>query len=160
MKAKSKEDKSAHLAFSLDHAVLKDGKQVPVMAAVTSVTGPVQNSGGDMMMPAGGGASPGGSPGGSSGAAPGGGGSASSSAPVARSTPVMADTGQPQSSAGGVLKSAQDRVPVGNMPGVVLSGAGSAGSAGSLDAAGNNINLQSGTKLTLNVAATGSPAGQ
>jgi hypothetical protein len=161
VKAKSKEDKSAHLAFSLDHAVLKDGKQVPVMAAVTSVTGPAQSSGGDMMMPPGGGASPGGSPAG--GASPSGGGSAgstSSSAPVARSAPSMADTGQPQSNAGGVLKSAQDRVPVGNMPGVVLSGAGGAGSAGSLDAAGDNINLQSGTKLTLNVAATGSPAGQ
>jgi hypothetical protein len=165
VKAKSKEDKSAHLAFSLDHAVLKDGKQVPVTAAVTSVTGSAQSTGGDMMMPAGGGSSPGGSPGG--GASPSGGGSgggsagsASSSAPVARSGPVMADTGQPQSSAGGVLKSAQDRVPVGNMPGVMLSGAGGSGSAGSLDAAGDNISLQSGTKLTLNVAPAGSPAGQ
>jgi hypothetical protein len=163
VKAKSKEDKSAHLAFSIDHAVLKDGKQVPVMVAVTSVTVPAQSSGGEMMMPGGG--SPGGSPGG--GASPGGGGSGggsagstSSSAPVARSTPVMADTGQSQSSAGGVLKSAQDRVPVGNMPGVVLSGAGGSGSAGSLDAAGDNISLQSGTKLVLNVAAGGSPAGQ
>jgi hypothetical protein len=162
VKAKSKEDKTAHLAFSIDHAVLKDGKQVPVQVAVTSVTGPAQSSG-ETMMPGGGGSSPGGSPGG--GASPGGGGSAggsagsSSSAPVASSGPVVANTGQSQSSAGGVLKSAQDRVPVGNMPGVVLSGAGGAGS-GSLDAAGDNISLQSGTKLTLNVAAGGSPAGQ
>jgi hypothetical protein len=157
VKAKSKEDKSAHLAFSIDHAVLKDGKQVPVLATVTSVTGPAQSSGSEMMMP-GGGASPGGG-----GASPGGGGSAGSpgsSAPVASSAPVMANTGQSQSSVGGVLKSAQDRVAVGNMPGVVLSGAGGAGSAGSLDAAGDNISLGSGTKLTLNVATAGSPAGQ
>jgi hypothetical protein len=163
VKAKSKEDKSAHLAFSIDHAVLKDGKQVPVMVAVTSVTGPEQSSGSQMMMPGGGapgggGVSPGGGGStGSGGASP---GSTSSPAPVTRSAPVMADTGQPQATAGGVLKSAQDRVPVGNKPGVVLSGAGGSGSAGSLDAAGDNISLESGTKLTLNVAAAGSPAGQ
>src|SRR5260370_822887 len=40
VKAKSKEDKSAHLAFNIDHAVLKDGKEVPVVVVVTSVTGP------------------------------------------------------------------------------------------------------------------------
>jgi hypothetical protein len=160
VKAKSKEDKSAHLAFSIDRAVLKDGKQVPVVVAVTSVTGPAQSSAGEMMMP-GGGAAPGG---GANPAGSGGSGSSSgsmgSSAPATRSAPVMTDTGQSQSSAGGVLKSAQDRVPVGNMPGVVLSGAGGSGSAGSLDAAGDNISLASGTKLTLNVTPAGSPAGQ
>jgi hypothetical protein len=163
VKAKSKEDKSAHLAFNIDHAVLKDGKQVPVVVAVTSVTGPAQSSAGEMMMPGGGtapggGANPAGT-GGSSGSS-GSSGSMGSSAPAARSAPVMTDTGQSQSSAGGVLKSAQDRVPVGNMPGVVLSGAGGSGSAGSLDAAGDNISLESGTKLTLNVTPAGSPAGQ
>jgi hypothetical protein len=50
VKAKSKEDKSSHLAFSIDHAVLKDGKQVPVMAAVTSVTGPAQSSASEMCL--------------------------------------------------------------------------------------------------------------
>jgi hypothetical protein len=122
VKAKSKEDKSAHIAFSIDHAVLKDGKQMPVVVAVTSVTGSAQSP---------------------------------------RQGPIVADTGQAQSSAGGVLKSAHDRVPVGNMPGVVLSGAGGSGSSGSLDAAGDNISLDRGTKLTLNVAAGGgSSAGQ
>lgn len=157
VKAKSKEDKSAHLAFIIDHAVLKDGKQLPVMVAVTSVTGPAQSSAGPMMMP-GGGAAPGGSasPSGSSSS-----GSMGSSTPAPRPGPIIADTGQSQSSAGGVLKSTQDRVPVGNMPGVILSGAGgSAGSSGTLDAAGDNISLDSGTKLTLNVAAGGSSAGQ
>ena len=64
------------------------------------------------------------------------------------------------SNPGGVLKSAQDRVPVGNMPGVILSAASAPGSAGALDASGDNISLDSGTKLTLNMAAGGSPAGQ
>jgi hypothetical protein len=148
-KAKSKQDKSAHLAFNLDRAVLKDGKQVPVVVAVTSMTGPAQGSA-ERMMPGGGAAV--GSAGGSSGPA-------GSSAPSTPSAPMMADTGQP--SAGGVLKSAQDRVPVGNMRGVMLSGPGNAaGSAGSLDASGDNINLDSGTKLTLSVAAGAAPAGQ
>ncbi len=142
VKAKSKEDKSAHLAFSIDHAVLKDGKQLPVMVAVVSVTGPAQSSVSEMMAP-GGGAAPGG------GTNTAGSGSMGSSAPAPRAAPIVSDTGS-QSTSGGVLKSAQDRVPVGNMPGVVLSAAG--GSSGTLDAAGENISLDSGTKLTLNVA--------
>jgi hypothetical protein len=150
VKAKTKEDKSAHLSFNIDRAVLKDGKQLPVVVVVTSVTGPSQGSA-QAMMP-GGGASPGTSGGGSSG-------SMGSSAPSTPSAPVMADSGQ--SNAGGVLKNAQDRVPVGNMPGVTLSGPGNtAGSAGSLDASGGNISLDSGTKLTLTVAAGGAPVGQ
>jgi hypothetical protein len=149
VKAKTKEDKSSHLAFSLDRAVLKDGKELPVMVAVTSVTRPAQNSSEVMMSPAGGGSAPS-----SSGSSSGG----TSSAPSAPSNPIVVNTGQPQSSAG-VLKSEQDRVPVGNMPGVTLSGA-SPGAAGSLDAAGDNISLDSGTKMTLSVAPSGSHQGQ
>ena len=151
VKAKSKEDKSSHLAFSLDRAVLKDGKELPVMVALMSVTGPAQNSAEMMMSPGGGGSAP--SSGGSSG-----GGMSSSAPSSAPSNPIVVNTGQPQSSAG-VLKNPQDRVPVGNMPGVTLSGAGP-GAAGSLDAAGDNISLDSGTKLTLSMAASGSHEGQ
>jgi hypothetical protein len=162
VKAKSKENKSAHLGFNIDHAVLKDGKQVPVMVAVMSVTGPAQSSGEVM---AGGGMSPGGaagSPGasGSSGASGTSGSSMGSSTPAPPSSPMVVGSGQSQPSVAGVLKSAQDRVPVGNMPGVMLSAAGGPGSAGSLDAAEDNINLDSGTKLTLSMAAAGSTAGQ
>jgi hypothetical protein len=147
VKAKSKEDKSAHLAFNIDHAVLKDGKEMPVVVVVMAVTGPSQGSTAAMM--------PG--SGASSGAA--GGSSGSTSSPAPSSAPTMADSGQ--SSAGGVLKSTQDRVPVGNMPGVMLTGPGnSAGSAGSLDASGDNISLGSGTKLMLSVAPGGPPVGQ
>jgi hypothetical protein len=150
VKAKSKEDKSSHLAFSIDHAVLKDGKQVPVMAAVTSVTGPAQSSASEMMSPGGGSAPSGGSS-----------GSMGSSAPSAPSAPVMNTTGSGSNTGGGVLKSAQDRVPVGNMPGVILSAASAPGSAGALDASGDNIKLDSGTMLTLSMAASGgSQAGQ
>jgi hypothetical protein len=152
VKAKSKEDKSAHLAFNIDHAVLKDGKQVPVAVVMMSVTGPSQGAT-DAMMP-GAGASPS-SAGGSSGSS----GSPASSAPATPSASVIADPGQ--SSAGGVLKSTEDRVPVGNMPGVMLTGPGNtAGSAGSLDASGDNISLGSGTKLILSVAAGRAPLGQ
>jgi hypothetical protein len=151
VKAKSKEDKKAHLAFSIDRAVLKGGKEVPVMVAVTSVTGP-QSSASDMMAPSAGGG------GGAAGGGAGGGGMAGSTASAP--SPAMASMGQPQSNAGGVLKNAQDHVPVGNMPGVMLSAASNPGSAGSLDASGDNIDLDSGTKLTLNMAASSSPAGQ
>jgi hypothetical protein len=154
VKAKSKDDKRAHLAFNIDHAVLKDGKEVPVMVAVTSVTGPAQSSANDMMTPGPGGG--GGAAGGGGGAAGGGGAGSTTHAP----SPVMAGSEQSQSNAGGVLKSAQDTVPVGNMPGVMLSAASGPGSAGSLDASGDNIDLDSGTKLTLNMASSSSPAGQ
>jgi hypothetical protein len=97
VKAKSKEDKSAHLEFNIDHAVLKDGKELPVVVVVMAVTGPSQGST-QAMMPGG-------------GASPAGGSSGSTSSPTAStpSAPMMADSGQ--SSAGGVLKSTQDRVP-------------------------------------------------
>jgi hypothetical protein len=150
VKAKSKEDKSAHLAFNIDHAVLKDGKELPVVVVVMAVTGPSQGGSTQAMMQGGGGAA---------GASGGGAGSASSPTSSTPSAPMMTDSGQ--SSAGGVLKSTQDRVAVGNMPGVMLTGPGnSAGSAGSLDASGDNISLGSGTKLILSVAPASAPVGQ
>jgi hypothetical protein len=160
VKAKSKEDKSAHLAFNIDQAVLKDGKELPVVVIVMSVTGPSQGSS-QAMMPGGGagaGASSGSS--GSSGSGSSGSGSSGSMGSSTASTPsapVMSDTGQSSASAG-VLRNTQDRVPVGNMPGVILSAA--PGMAGTLDAAKDNINLDSGTKLMLSVAPGGSPVGQ
>jgi hypothetical protein len=156
VKAKSKEDKSAHLAFNIDHAVLKDGKELPVVVVVMAVTGPAQGSSQAMMT--GGGGSAGGAAGASGGSA-GSAGSTSSPTSSTPSAPMMTYSGQ--SSAGGVLKSTQDRVPVGNMPGVMLTGPGnSTGSAGSLDASGDNISLGSGTKLILSVAPASAPVGQ
>jgi hypothetical protein len=154
VKAKSKEDKSAHLAFNIDHAVLKDGKELPVVVIVMSVTGPSQGSS-QATIPSGGGAGAGASGGapGSSGSS----GSVGSSTASTPSAPVLSDSAQ-SSTGGGVLKSTQDRVPVGNMPGVILSAA--PGTAGTLDATNDNINLDSGTKLILSVAHGSPPAGQ
>ena len=151
VKAKSKEDKSSHLAFNLDRAVLKGGKEVPVVVIVTSVTGPPEGPPTDAMSAGGGGS---GVPGGSPGAA----GTTGSSAPPAASAAMATSSGRSQSSMGGVLKTTQDRVPVGNMPGVMLSA--TPGTTGTFDSDKDNIALGSGTKLILNVAPGSPPVGQ
>jgi hypothetical protein len=145
--AKTKEQKNAHLVIGLNRAVLKDGHDVPIHAAVTSVTAPVAASD-TATLPSGGGAvsSGGDSSGGSGGAA--GSGSAAQSA----STMAGSVTSQSQSTTGAMLKSANDRVAVGNMPNVILSAPSTPESAGILDGAGQNFALQSGTKLTVNIA--------
>jgi hypothetical protein len=144
--AKSKDNKNAHLAFNLDHAVLKNGQSVPVRMALTSVTVPAQSV--DMPMSGGGGA-----PGG--GSSPGGANGGASSSTTPSSAPAMNQTIQQSatSSQGGVLTQGQDHVPVGNLPGVMLSASNNPSSAGSLGAKNQNIDLQSGTKLTLNLMA-------
>jgi hypothetical protein len=148
VRASSKEEKQAHLAFNLDHAVLKNGQQVAVHAALVSVTAPAPTaaaapmSSGGGSMPSGGGESSSGA--GSAGSAP--------SAPTPAATAPMTTSSQPTVQ-GGSLQGGQDHVPVGNLPGVMLSAASDANSAGSLDAAGQNISLESGTKLTLNLSA-------
>jgi hypothetical protein len=53
---------------------------------------------------------------------------------------------------GQMLKNATDRVAVGNKPKVMLSAPSTPESAGVLDAQGENISLESGTKFTANVA--------
>jgi len=53
-----------------------------------------------------------------------------------------------------MAKGPQDRVPVANMPGVVLTSADGVSGAGSLDSENKNIDLESGTKMTLNLAAS------
>ena len=135
--AKSKEQKNSHLVISLNRLAMKDGTDKPIHAAVTSVTAPASNQMADMSMSSGGGGAQSASAGGVSG---------SSVTPSAPMPP------QSQSAEGGMLKSANDRVPVGNMPNVVLSAPSTPQSAGVLDGVGENISLQSGTKLTVNVA--------
>jgi hypothetical protein len=148
---KSNTDKTSHVAFDLERAVTKDGHDVPVHAAVTSMmvsAQPTDNSA--MMSPgsAGGGAAGGGAAaGGSTGSG------AATSAPSAPSIPVVSSQDQPTQSAQ-VAKGPQDRVPVANLPGVVLTSSDGVSSAGSLDAENKNISLESGTKMTLNVIAS------
>jgi hypothetical protein len=141
--SKSKEQKNSHLVIALNRAMMKDGDDMPIRAAVTSVTAPAAQQ--TMDLPSGGGAAPAGG----GGADSSGGGSV-----PARSAPTMADgmTNQADSAQGAMLKSASDHVPVGNMPNVVLSAATTPDSAGVLDAQNQNISLESGTKLTVNVS--------
>jgi len=151
---KSDTDKTSHVAFDLERAVTKDGHDVPVHAAVTSMmvsAQPMDNSA--MMSPgsAGGGAA-GGSGAAGSGAAGGSTGSAPA-APNAPSMPMASSQDQPVQSAQ-VARGPQDRVPVANLPGVVLTSSDGMSNAGSLDAENKNISLESGTKMTLNLVAS------
>src|ERR1700744_1908612 len=93
---KSSTDKTSHVAFDLERAVTKDGHDVPVHAAVTSMmvsAQPVDNSA--MMSPGsgsgGGGAAGGSSAGGSSGS--------TASTPSAPSMPAVSSQDQPAQSA-------------------------------------------------------------
>ncbi|HTH52855.1 MAG TPA: hypothetical protein VL495_02825 [Edaphobacter sp.] len=155
VKPKAKDEKNSHLVLSLNRAVMKDGHDVPIRAAVTSMTAPTTQSA-SMDMPAGGGMAPGGGGGSASG------GGSSSGATAAPSAPTMASdvgSGQAQSTQGQMLKSAQDHVAVGNMPKVMLSAPTTPDSAGVLDGVGDNISLDSGTKFTANVILAQTNAG-
>jgi hypothetical protein len=146
VKAKSKEQNDSHLVLALNRAVLKDGHEMPIRAAVTSMTAPAASASYDM--PAGGGAV-GGAP---SGGSASGGSSGAAAAPSTPSMPSSMGSSQPPSAQGEMLKNAQDRVAVGNKPKVMLSAPTTPESAGVLDAQGENISLDSGTKFTANVA--------
>ena len=167
-------DKSSHLAFSLDRAVLHDGREVPVHATLTSLARPAAmaaSTADDMSMQSSAGATP--AAAGASGASRGGllggvgrtaggavGGAANTAGNIggaARSDAgsLVSETSAVGTNVGGSANSAVslDHVPVASMPGVTLSSATSASSSGSLDAAGRNISLDSGTQMTLNVSA-------
>ena len=138
---KSKEEKNSRIVISMNRAVLKDGREVRIRSAVTSMTAPAPTS--DASAPT------------SAPSAPVAGGSAagSGSTAAAPGTPVVAtSTGSDtQSTQGAMLKNAEDRVAVGNKPKVMLRAPTTPDSAGILEAEGENVALESGTKLTLNV---------
>jgi len=137
--AKSKEIKNSRIVIGLNHAVLKDGKQVTIQSAVTSMTAPANSANAAVVT------SPSGSPT-SAGSSTGTGGSPSA---PSIGTPMASDT---QAVAqGAMLKGAGDQVPVGNKPKIILSAPNTPESSGILEAQGENVSLESGTKLTLNV---------
>ena len=144
--AKSKEQKSSHLVISLNRAEIKDGQDMPIHAAVTSISAPAPPQPVDMPLASSGGMTPGTSPIGNAGV----GGAATSGAPTPGSQSIPET--QPQVPPGAVLRSARDKVPVGNMPNVMLSAPTTADSAAVLDAENQNISLQSGTTLIVNVS--------
>jgi hypothetical protein len=171
--ARSSADKSSHLAFSLDRAVLHDGHEIPVHATLTSLTRPsaiaastaddmsMQSSGGALANAGAAGGSRGGLLGGAGRTAGGAVGGATNTVGNVGSA-VRSDTGSALSGTSalgtGAAENASsvgslDHVPVANMPGVTLSNATNANGSGSLDAASRNITLDSGTQMTLNVSA-------
>ena len=139
--AKSKQVKDSRIVISLNRAVLKDGKQVAIQSAVTSMTAPASSAEAAVV------STPSGPPA-SAGAAGG-----SSAGAMAPSSPSMAPTvsGTAQSTQGAMLKGAGDQVPVGNKPSILLSAPNTPDSSGILEAKDQNVSLESGTKLTLNV---------
>lgn len=167
--ARSKADKSAHLAFELDHAVLRHGQEVPIHAMLTSVTASSVAAGAedDLSIPpasggiAGGGRASGGGLLGGAGGAVGGvaggightagnlGGAVESGASSVANETHAAGGAVANVGASGSL----NHVPIANLPGVTLSSSADASSSGSLDASNRNIDLESGTKMTMNVAA-------
>lgn len=176
VQARSKADKTAHLAFELDHAVLRDGREVPVHAVLTSVTGLSAMAGSEDEMSAppaavGGGTQGGaragsgvlGGVGGAAGGVVGGaanaagnvGGAAQSSAGSVMNDTQAAGGAVSNVGAGGTL----DHAPVAGLPGVSLSSSAESSSAGSFDAKNRNIDLESGTRMTMNVSA-GQPGQQ
>jgi len=155
VKAKSKGENSSHLVLSLNRAVLKDGHEVPIRAAVTSMTAPAVNAGMDMAGGGGGSAMAAPSAGGGGSSTGTGGGTSSAAAPMPSAPPMPSGSSTSSSEAaapGQMLKSANDRVAVGNKPKVMLSAPTTPESASVLDAQGENIALDSGTKFTVNVA--------
>lgn len=156
VKAKSKDQNESHMVISLNRAELKGGRELPIRAAVTSMTAPTaatsmdMPAGGAMAGPIGGGAA---APAGATGASPTGSAAPMPSQPTMPTSGNIASSSSPaQSTPGPMLKSATDRVPVGNKPKVMLSAPTTPDSASVLDAQGDNISLDSGTKMTVNIA--------
>ena len=144
VRARSNSDKTSHLAFNLDEALMKDGHEVPlkvmVMAATVPFDAPPDTSGmtGSSRGPA--------TQSGGAGVPP-----AATTTPgqyVQQSTMSNGMQTMPGDASGMVAHGPNQRVMVGNLPGVVLTSADGSNSA-VLDAIDKNIMLESETKLTL-----------
>ncbi|WP_158943938.1 hypothetical protein [Granulicella sp. S190] len=145
-RAKSKADGSSHLAFNLNQAVTKDGHELSFKAMVISVTAEADT-------PPDTSAIAGGSRGGASTAQNPNAAIKSPSNPSGAyvTQGAISDGMHHDGDLGPVARGPNDRVPVTNMPGVVLTSADGTNNAGVLDAANQNISLDSGTKLILRV---------
>jgi hypothetical protein len=147
-KARSNTDKTSHIAFNLDQALMKDGHEVPLRVMVMSATAPLD------------------APPDTAGMTSGSRGPATRSTttgtpPTPNTTPgqyvqqsTMSDDIQsvPGETPGTVAHGSNQRVMVGNLPGVILTSADGISSSAALDAADKNIVLDSDTKLVLFVA--------
>jgi hypothetical protein len=148
VQAKSKDAKDSRLSFSVEKIVMKDGHEVPIRAAVASVAAPASNSPSDTPM----GSSPVPAQSGSTSGQSGQSGQTGSGTAASSGSSVPVTGSDESQTAAGMLRSANDRVQVGNMPGVVLTGANSPDSSAMLEASGKDINLASGTKILVLMA--------
>jgi hypothetical protein len=183
---KSADQKTSRLAFGFDHAILRDGREVPIHSMMTSLSAPapVAASGG-MTDDAGvdGGGTMGGARAGG-GMRTGGGGLLSSGGSAVRgggnlaggaASSLGATTNNVGATAAGGLDSTArmgtqglsattdaaagsgaqvERLPVGNLRGVSFYNAAGASSSTTLESTGKNIHLDSGSQMTLSVAAS------
>jgi hypothetical protein len=148
VKARSNSDNTSHIAFKLDQALMKDGHEVPLRVMAMSATAPF-DAPPDIA----------GMTGGSRGPA-----TQSSTAgapPTPNTTPgqyvqqsAISNGMQslPGETPGTVAHGPNQRVMVGNLPGVILTSADGITSSAALDTTDKNIVLDLETKLTLFVA--------
>lgn len=182
VQAESSADHASHLGFAFDHAVLRDGRQIPVHAALQSIgapvnasamaadsqddslgAGPVMASSAGNMRSAAGSSGRGGLLGGagSSVRSTGGlvGGTANDLGNTAGSS--VHSLGNNAGSLGSNVTSATNSStsagiitsPVANLPGITFSSAASGSNSAMLSGTGRNVQLSSGTQMTLNLSA-------
>jgi hypothetical protein len=172
VQAKAGAAHASRLAFAFDHAVMHDGSQVPVRAMLQSIAAPTAAttagmaqddsiSAGPAGASAGGGARSGGMIGGAAGgvARPIGGA-------VGSTTRGVEDTAAgAESTVGGAVQGTSAAAnaavsagvvtgPVANLPGVTFSSTASGNGEAVLQGSGRNIELASGTQMSLGVTAT------
>jgi hypothetical protein len=150
VKARSNSDNTSHIAFKLDQALMKDGHEVPLRVMVISATAPFDAPPDIAGMTSG---SRGPATQSSTAGAP----------PTPNTTPgqyvqqsAISNGMQslPGETPGTVAHGPNQRVMVGNLPGVILTSADGIISSAALDTTDKNIVLDSETKLTLFVAVT------
>ena len=145
VRAGSNSDKTSHIAFNLDEALMKDGHEVPlrvmVMSAAVPFDAPPDTSGmtGSSRGPA--------TQSGGAGVAP----TQTTNAGQFVQQSTMSDGMQsaPGDAPGMVAHGPNQRVMVGNLAGVLLTSADGISDSAALDATDKNIMLDSETKLTL-----------
>jgi hypothetical protein len=148
VKARSSTDKTSHIALKLDQALMKDGHEVPLCVMMMSATAPF-DAPPDIAGMTSGSRGPA-TQSGTTGAPP-----TPNTTPgqyVQQSTISNGMQSVPGETPGMVAHGPNERVMVGNLPGVMLTSADGISSSAALDAADQNIVLDSETKLTLFVA--------
>ena len=180
---RSSAQKTSRLAFGFDRAVMRDGSEVPIHATLTSLSAPAPVAGADAGF-ADDAALSGGSTGGRGGVRSGssgllGGGASAVSGGGNLAGGTVNRLGATTSNAGAATTDAlgstayagtrdlgattnaavasganAERIPVGNLRGVSFSNATGASSSTTLESTGKNIRLDSGSQMTLSVAAS------